>query len=294
MKNTIIFLLCFFSIGSIVDASYYSQDYDPDYLPYNFQDAVDVEFISCNSDLDNFHEIYNEFEDYWYSHSIGGTKDNYNFPIEVYMGDQRVNNYDSLKMEAESEFRDCIIEERELQEEEEAEKEEEERKKKKEEREVKRQAAIEEALTECDFDFFDLMSQSEKMATFDERDACSKKVSEVVDEPEPIPVVVEPILIPEPVVAPYVPSAPPVQVQQTNEDDATEETESVVEEEISTSTEATTTEEVIAVTQEELDRMVEEKLKDKLEENKPDPEPVPEPKPSFFKRVTNFLFGWMF
>ena len=40
--------------------------------------------------------------------------------------------------------------------------------------------------------------------------------------------------------------------------------------------------------------MVEEKLNEKLSEIQPEPEPVPETKPSFFKRVTNFLFGWMF
>ena len=57
-------------------------------------------------------------------------------------------------------------------------------------------------------------------------------------------------------------------------------------------TESTSTLEKIELTQEELDRIVEEKINEKINEVETVEEPVK--KPSFFKRVKDFLFGWMF
>jgi hypothetical protein len=141
------------------------------------------------------------------------------------------------------------------------------------------------AIENCDFDFFDEMTNSEKMDTWDERDACNKKAEE--KEVVSVPVSTTPIVAPVPApVVPAVTYSPPVQaVTDFVVPDALDEVPSPVES--STSTGATSTpEETITVTQEELDRMVQEKLKE------PEIPSKPMEKPSFIKRVVSFLFGW--
>lgn len=148
-----------------------------------------------------------------------------------------------------------------------------------------RAAEVAQAIEDCDFDVIATFTTDEKMQTYEGRMACEATANEPEPTPVPEPVVVEPVVVPEPVitepvVTQYVSPPTPAQVIEVAE----EEPEPVQAEEIIT----TTSEEKIEVTQEELDRMVEERMNEKFNE----PEPTPEP--SFFKKVFNFLFGWMF
>ena len=144
-----------------------------------------------------------------------------------------------------------------------------------------RQEQVSTALQECNFDFFEEMTNQEKMDTFGERKACE----EDKNEPESKPVQITPISapVPEPVAAPtYVPTTP---VESAPVKKEPVEVGSPI-------TESTSTLEKIELTQEELDRIVEEKINEKINEVETVEEPVK--KPSFFKRVKDFLFGWMF
>jgi hypothetical protein len=159
------------------------------------------------------------------------------------------------------------------------------------EEDEKRLKQINQAVEECDFDFFEKMTSSEKMDTYDERVSCEEMYKDQSVEPQPK--TDEPIsmLVPEPVVAQYLPPAPPIELTAAPEG---LEVEQVMDANVTTAPEATTTKEEITVSQEELDRMVEEKLNEKLSEAEPEPQSTSEPEPSFFKKVTNFLFGWLF
>jgi hypothetical protein len=158
--------------------------------------------------------------------------------------------------------------------------------------EEKRLKEIEEAVEECDFDFFEKMTSSERMDIYKERMSCKEEV----DDPEAVAEIITPVVVSAPtpvesVVAQYVPPTPPVVVSSVPERVEVKEETAIS---TTTDSEATTTEDVIAVTQEGLDRIVEERLSEKLEEIQGEPELTPELKPTFIKRVTNFLFGWMF
>lgn len=293
MKNIVSIVTLLFIVSfSVAEAGYYAQDYDPDYLPYNFQDAADADFDGCNLVLHQYDDISDKIDRLINIQKTGNSstnRDNYVIPWteRPYVNDVRVGSFSELKTVTEEEIRLCMIDYREY---EELEKQEAEAQAKKEAQlrwDIKYQKDIDEALENCDFDYFGNMSNEEKMKTYDGRKACEEKANEPVVV---TPTYVSPVVV-EPVSVSYVPTPLlPVQVMKI----PAEEEENVVEEVVSTTTEATTTEEVISVTQEELDRMVEEKLNEKLGEVQSEPESTPEPKLSFFKKVANFLFGWMF
>lgn len=96
--------------------------------------------------------------------------------------------------------------------------------------------------------------------------------------------------VPEPVTD--IARAVPVKVGASpavKEDKESDRSTEMSEEDQATSSASTTEEKIIEVTEEDLQRMVEQRVNDALKEA----EAVPEPeKPTFFKRVVNFLFGW--
>ena len=273
MKYLLFVPIFFLPLGTY---AYNSAAYDPDYLPYNFEDAT--EWDDCEDELDAFDQDYQTYKDAYVSALTGGGGLQSGATAEQ---NNALTALEVNKYNYEDKFESCI------ESAEYAEKAKE-RKEAAERYEREQQAKLEKAIEECDFDYFETFSDKEKMATYDERMACTEKAKETVPA-EVVPVdIPEPMQI-EPVATTYVPPAPTIQTESATEDDI-DKIEEVIGEEISTTTEATTTEEVIEVTQEELDRMVEEKLNEKLNEVQAEPTP----KPSFLKRITNFLFGWMF
>lgn len=116
----------------------------------------------------------------------------------------------------------------------------------------------------------------------------TKTADFIVNIPPPEPVIETTELPPTPITPEisYVPTPTPV----TKEVEL--DSQPISQESSTVSTKATSTDEkVITVTQEELDKIVEEKLNKELEEVKTQYEP--EHKPSFFRRVVNFFFGWL-
>lgn len=275
----------FFCLVQITNASYSATDYDPSLLPYNFNDANKVEDY-CNVALEQFDDAYYAFEKDRALNSRPIT--NYNGShIPQKIGTAWVKNYTELKTEAEQIFRACISEYDKYQLELEEKEEEAERKRKEKEREEKRLLAINTAIENCDFAFFERMSESEKMKTYDERKACELKSKQEIK-------VVAPIAESKTVVSPVI--TPPVIVTQKPQVVTPAQPKQIITEVSSSS--ATTTEETasttITITQEELDRIVQEKIEEAKQAEVPLQETVAEekPKPSIFKRIINFFFGW--
>lgn len=170
MKEILLFACVLLCAGTTAHASYNSGAYDPEFLPYNFEDAVDAE-ISCEDQLNAYDKAYSEVFDKITAVSNVPEQSVYQTQIET---EQIYNELPILKIQYQAEFKNCIEnEEDRLNEEAEEEAREEAR-----EKEEERWKDINEALEECDFDFFDKMSVDEKMETYDERIACDNKKSQ--------------------------------------------------------------------------------------------------------------------
>jgi len=254
-------------------ASYYAQDYDPSYLPYNFQEAVDADYSGCNTVLDQYDDGYWQLDEKFEALRKGTA---YNGPVWMPIGKQSAFNLDQLRTYTEEEIRLCLIDYREYEEKQAQEA---------EERAIaERQAEVQKAVTNCDFVFFEKMTSAEKMQTFDEREACKNKT---VSTPAPVST---PTPTPIPVVTPTIQNTPTsipqvVSTQQSTDNQAeqvqnTSETTSIS----ATGTSTTTPENIETPPQ---DQVTED------QEGNSEPETQPEQKPSVFKRVINFLFGWL-
>ena len=330
MFNVFKFIFIFFFILNInqVFASYSIYDYDASYTPYNLQAAID--HGNCDDEIEQFDEKYQEIRERWIEYvdgtwaqeNTGGLASSFEAAERAEL-DAIEKAFITNDLESENAIAECLSstptaaeEWAEIEKEEEREEEREEEVRKAlascdievlenlsdaEEHEYEdkleicleaRDAEILAAVAVCDFDFFENeMTRKEWNFWFTARKNCEENPPIVISEPEPVKVLPvsepeqivvnsEPVYV-EPVTAPvYVPeliqTQEPVEVVVANE------------EVVATTTEATTTEELIEVTKEELDRMVEERINEKLNEIET------EPKTSFFKRVTNFLFGWLF
>lgn len=302
VKTLLLATLLIFSANS-VSAQYYVEDYDPDYVPYNLQQAIDsMDFIECKEEVKLFDTTYNEYLD------IYGT------PISV--GDTLDVQYGALKEITEERIRDCITDYREYQQQEaiddcdfsvidtltesqidDLSNSDDDYLEKVEECEVER------ALNTCDMDFIENMSSGQKVTHHKAIDLCEP---EPVETPEPViqdePKEIEPEVasipevvdvVPEPVVTPPVVQAPevtptrqaPVVVEDDNEE--TKEDGSTQEDENGDSN-------TIELTQDELDELVQQRVEQQLatateEEVNPEPE---NKQPNIFVRVWNFFTSW--
>jgi len=169
-----------------------------------------------------------------------------------------------------------------------------------------RNKVIEAAVAICDFDFFENeMSRDERNSWFTERKECEENppslapqvepevVSNVVYNPTP------PAVVPVNTVSPSI-ETPVAQENQLIADtvtseildggDLVEDIEAAAEGQ----TESTTTEELIEVTPDELERLVEQRMAEQQEQQSQAEEVVEpsESKPTFFRRVVDFFFGW--
>jgi len=161
---------------------------------------------------------------------------------------------------------------------------------------IERNLEITDAIATCDVDFFDnQMTDTERIDSFDARMFCKEKLAAETNQvSEPIPVYIPPVTtsIPEPVsyTAPVV-SLPTAAVSQPvmQEKSLNNESPESSESDLATSSLATTSEKVIEMTEEELNRLVEERVAAAFEETTSEPEPE---KTSVFRRIINFFTGW--
>jgi hypothetical protein len=317
MKKIAILFVLFLSTPIAVNASYNVGNYDSNYTPYNLQAAID--HGNCEDELKEFDDNYQEIRQRYIDTINGGgmSKAQASAQLNNIGTDFQMNDFES-----EDAIADCISNTTSKVEQKAKEARQQTREDDREE-EIRMAAAscdievledltedeekkfasrvspcldarkkvVVEAVSKCDFSFFENgMTRKERNSWFSERTECEKNPPVTTPEPTSVPVVVpEPIAV-DPVVTQYVPPAPPVEVTSVPERVKVEE---VTDMSTTTVSEATTTEEII-VSQEELDKMVEERLNEKLEEALVESEPITDSKPSFFKKITNFLFGWMF
>ncbi|MCA9360193.1 hypothetical protein KC850_04140 [Candidatus Kaiserbacteria bacterium] len=277
MFKTILSAALLSTIPVFVNAGYSASDYNPDHVPYNFDFAVDRQ--NCQDELANFNTDYNAIAN-GYNESL---VDVILISGVAWSLDNANNLFEAIELYYSTEFKDCV---------------------KDDDRRIRveaEEAEFQRAVEECDFDYFEnVMSDDERMDTYYERMACKEELaaeaeeeSEPMPEPEPVyvPPGIVPVSTPEPVI--YKAPAEPVSVTPSTVTSRTEE-ETNVPEDIETE-EATaptsTSDEIIEMTQEEIDRLVEQRVNEALEEKEPEPTPEPE-KPSLFKRVAEFLFGW--
>jgi hypothetical protein len=307
-KNIILALVFGLMVPGLVAADYYISDYDPDYVPYNLQEVIDVDdnYYSCQDELREFDALYQEYL------SLYGT------PVSV--GDTLDIHFGALKEAAEEDFRQCLAQVR-------VEKQEESIENcdfeviaslnRDEERLYKDEIKLCEdtrALEACDFSYIEEMDGSDKFKYRNEIDVCEvemmedeeiiqeesepvvlEQISEPVVTPDPIP---ETISEPQPSVPQYTP--PPVTVApvtnivaeespvstQNDEEaavDPSENLESELEEESET----------VEMTEEELEQLIQKRIEEATGET--EAEQVPESQPekrSFFRKVWDFLFGW--
>ena len=158
-----------------------------------------------------------------------------------------------------------------------------------------RKLVVEQAVVICNFAFFEnQMTQKERNDWFSERKKCEENPPQQVLDPveavsvsAPVPKLsaVDPVVIPT--YAPTVPS------ESTTLQPGPVEVEELVEEDVLTTSGVTGTPEKIEITEDELDQLVEERLRQERKNTEAVEESVLEEKPSFFRRVTNFLFGWI-
>jgi hypothetical protein len=273
-------LLALLIVPNLSIASYYAQDYDPSYLPYNFQDAVNTNYSGCNTVLDQYDSGYWELDDKFKALRTGTA---YDGPVWVPMGSQSAFNLDQLSTFTEEEIRLCIVDYRGYQEKQAKEAEEKAEKEAEKKALAERQEAIQKAITECDSEFFENMTSSEKRETLNEREACKNKsvsVSTPVETPVPTPVAV-----PNVQNAPsYTPPVTTTYIAPTNNQTEQDKTNDVITPTSATDT-TTVTSDIVETSQEE--------QFNKTEQVNKQPEVQPEQKPSIFKRVVNFLFGWL-
>jgi hypothetical protein len=260
--------------------AYSTNDYNPDYVPYNFDAAVERKL--CQDEMANFDADNNAIAK-GYNDSL----------VDVILfsgiawGLENANNlFEMTELYYSTEFKECIKADDERIEEE------------------KQQATFQKALDECDLDFFENeMTDKERMDTYNERMACKETLVRESEESEvdPVPVYTPPVSVPvifeEPVVyrapveQPLVTPAEHIQDKDTD-DGTSEETEA---EQITTAGATSTQSEVFEMTQEEIDALVAERVaKESFSEELAveTEETIPEESPGFFKQVWNFLFGW--
>lgn len=84
-------------------SAYDARDYNPDYLPYNYDQAVDYShYKDCARDLDNFDEEYSETEELLSSFlEDGQTTDGYFYT-------KYLPQYEATKVKFEAQFKDCV------------------------------------------------------------------------------------------------------------------------------------------------------------------------------------------
>jgi len=285
MKKALLLIVAVTQILTFTDVQAYSaSDYDPQYTPYNFSEADDARLCrdaveAFDSDYDALTKSYTEnLTQVILSSGVQGSLNNVNAWLEA-------NEFYYSNV-----FRECIAEDLE-QEEVEA------KEKARERFEEEQQAKLLEAVKGCDMEYLENLSDKDKMATYDERMACKEKLAaetDQVSEPTPvaIPVYIPPVTtsIPEQVsyTAPVVPVADVAQpvVQEKRLDNESLESS---EGDLATSSLATTSEKLIEMTEEELNRLVEERVAAAFEETASEPEPE---KTSVFRRIINFFTGW--
>lgn len=277
-------------------ADYYAQDYDPNYLPYNFEEAKDADFTACDNVLAAYDDTYGELESMMRSAQMIVDSTNrrafVTHPDYLVFEGVSIYSFTNLKERAEESIRQCIVELRDYEEEqEEKEKEREQR-----EREAKRERRIQKALTECDFDFFDSMSTEDRMATYDERKACEEQSQSepgteipqsVIIKSDPIVVLAAtPSTVPIPISAPD--SVGTESKPQAAGAAEPKEEESMLKAALATTT--ATSDKTLTLTEEELEQMVQQKVAEELQQQEEMP---PQEQPSFFRKIINFFFGWL-
>jgi hypothetical protein len=247
--------------GSNVFAAYYAQDYAPLYLPYNFQDAVDANYKSCNAVLAQYNSGYLILDKKFESLRKGVA---YDGPVWVPMGSQSAFNLDQLRDFTEKEIRLCMIDYRNYQ----TERNNQAQKEAAQDALNARQSAIAKAVFECNLEFFDTMSNSERIATSDERAACKNKSLSV-----PIPVSSSSqITVP-------ITQKPITHTQITPKSDKPAVVDTTITPAMATNTVTSTP--------------PQEPVREIKQQEAPQPVTQSEQKPSVFKRVINFLFGWL-
>jgi hypothetical protein len=155
----ILVLSVLITVPNLSIASYYAQDYDPSYLPYNFQEAVNADYSGCNTVLDQFDNGYWQLDEKFEALRKGTT---YTGPVWVPVAKQSAFNLDQLRTYTEEEIRLCLIDYREHEEEQAQEVEEKAKKEVEEKAIAERQAEVQEAIVKCDFAFFEKMTSTEK------------------------------------------------------------------------------------------------------------------------------------
>ena len=175
MKKISIFIVLLLFAGQ-AEASFYVPKYDRDFIPYNHEEASDANFSSCDDVLESYDDLYDDVDKKMAVRKLGNSSTNRsNFVIDweqrLFLDEVPVRSFNELKTVTEEAIRDCLVElkksEKEL-----AEKKQKERVKNKVE---KRQIAIQEAISNCDLEFFDHMNKKEKMQTFKERQQCKDR-----------------------------------------------------------------------------------------------------------------------
>lgn len=282
--------------GSVSYADYEVSKYDPDYRPHNLEQAFD--FGECDDLVEAFDLNYTQLtEEYISEQSNPDGKSSFALQNNL---DRILQSLETNKFNYQIEFSECISEGKNNIEEQEAEE-------ARERFEQQRIDRIQRALDECDFDFFDRMDNDEKMDTYDERQSCREKAvaeeevgqteeinSSVIETSNPEPASIQPVTYTPPPVEQNTPSPAPTPVSDPEAETNISSDSSKDEEMINSSSSTTTEEKVVEVTENELNQMVEERVNKALEEVNTGSEPIPEPeKPSVFKRVFSFLFGWL-
>jgi hypothetical protein len=280
LKSLILVSSLFASVPISYVHAYNVSDYNPAYTPYNMETAIDSKL--CKDEVAAFDSDYDVL-----AKSYTGSITEIILQSGVHGSLSNINAwFESNELYYSNLFKECIEENQQAEEE----------KARKEARaryEAQHQADILEAIENCDMEFLENLSLDERMATYDERTACKEKLatkSEPVSATPPV-VYTPPVTttIQEPILYTAPKPTTPVKAVETPNEIVTEAAETT--EDTSTTTAATSSDETVQITQDELDRMIEQRVNEALE--KAQPEPVPETeKPSVFKRVWNFLFGW--
>ncbi len=294
MKIILFILILLFSTTTVFAADYDSRKYIPKFVPYNFDDAVEMSsFDVCAVALNKFDEGYYLLE--W--KEIPGSEEGAIYYRYTSSDPDGITSLSQLKSRVEDEIRKCIAKYPEYivqQEEIEAKVKEQEEKKLAEQ---ERKESIIRALENCDFNFFEDMTSSEKMDTFSEREACeANAITQNESNKEVAPVVSLPEntylsnpkqeLESAPAAVKTIPTNPPSTINLGESPEVEYGTEIVS---------STTNEEITTVKQGELNQTEDEKAAGNLlSQENISIEVTEEPKQSIFKRVFNFFFGWMF
>lgn len=270
MFKTIITATLLGVIPVFVSAGYSASDYSPDYVPYNFNSAVDRQ--NCKDELAEFNADYNAIAK-GYNESL---VDVILISGVAWSLDNADNLFKAIQLYYSTEFKYCIQDD---------------------DRRIRveaEEAEFKRAVEECDFDYFEnMMTDKERMDTYDERMACKEELgaeAKIIEKTEtehvPVPVYVPPsitpVVSPEPVI--YQVSEKPTQVTPvTSIQDSNTISSNEIENEQTTTSTATTT---IELTEEELNQLIEQRVNEAMEQTQPE-------KQSIFKRVVNFFFGWL-